>query len=256
MGRSTQRKASVGMLSDASPELLLNEIRVQLSESVDPIYRDGQRAFFQHEVDTWGVRAIVLKRIAAKAWKTVKVLPVSVRNQLCTMLWESGKLEEGMIVVYLFERLRKGYGEREFTLFEQWIDRYVNNWAYCDGVSTKLVAAAIANQPGLIAKLEGWTRSSNRWKRRAAAVSLIWEAKRGRHLREIAYIAESLLEDADDLVRKGVGWLLKEAYPAKPAELTSFWEQHAGHTPALVLRIASEKMPRSLVLQLRALRAG
>ena len=38
-------------------------------------------------------------------------------------------------------------------MFEHWVDRYVKNWAHCDGVSTWLLAACIANQPALADRL-------------------------------------------------------------------------------------------------------
>ena len=55
-------------------------------------------------------------------------------------------------------------------------------------------------------------------------------------------LAERMLPDEDDLVRKGVGWLLKEAYAAKPREVVRFLKLRSRQTPRIVLRIAAEKM--------------
>ena len=140
----------------------------------------------------------------------------------------------------------------EFRLFERWIDRFVSNWAHCDGVATWLIAASIANEPSLMDLLPPWTRSSNRWKRRAAAVSFLQEGKHGRNTERILEISESLLEDPDDMVQKGVGWLLKETYPSKPREVVSFLASRRTHPSRLLLRYAAEKMSpadRGQVLQ-------
>jgi 3-methyladenine DNA glycosylase AlkD len=51
-----------------------------------------------------------------------------------------------------------------------------------------------------------------------------------------------LLTDADDMVQKGVGWVLKETYPKKPREVVAFLKSRAAGAPRLVLRIAAEKM--------------
>jgi 3-methyladenine DNA glycosylase AlkD len=51
-----------------------------------------------------------------------------------------------------------------------------------------------------------------------------------------------MLADEDDLVRKGVGWLLKEAYAATPNEVVSFLQERSAQASRLVLRIAAEKM--------------
>ena len=47
------------------------------------------------------------------------------------------------------------------------------------------------------------------------------------------------------MVRKGVGWLLKDAYPAKPKEVLAFLLPRAARAPRLALRIACEKMTAS-----------
>ncbi len=72
------------------------------------------------------------------------------------------------------------------------------------------------------------------------------------HTALILEIAERMLPDEDDLVRKGVGWLLKEAYAAKPREVVRFLKLRSRQTPRIVLRIAAEKMPpahRAAVLE-------
>ena len=130
----------------------------------------------------------------------------------------------------------------EFHLFEKWIDRFVRNWAHCDGVASFLIAGTLENEPDLLTDLLPWTSSKNLWKRRAAAVSLIWEGRKGRHTAEILEVAEALRRDPEVMVQKGVGWLLKDAYPAKPKEVVAFLRPRAAETPRLVLRIAAEKM--------------
>ena len=238
------------------PEEIAAEAHRLLAAAVDPVFGEGQRNFFKHEVNTWGVRSEALRGIAKNLAPLVKPLPAAQRNRFCALLWKSGKLEEGILAVYVYDRFAKRCGVAEFDLFEKWIDRYVENWATCDAVCTRLVRASIENEPSLIARLPAWTASKNRWKRRAAAVSLVWEGRRGRHTAEIFGIADRLLGDEDDMVRKGVGWMLKDAFPSKPKELTSYWEKNAARVPALVLRLASEKMPGPLAERLRKLRIG
>jgi 3-methyladenine DNA glycosylase AlkD len=82
-------------------------------------------------------------------------------------------------------------------------------------------------------------------KRRAAAVALVYSAKRGEHTRAILRIAAPLIEDEDDMVQKGVGWLLKETYPKKPVEVVRFLVANRAKTTRLVLRYAAEKMTAS-----------
>lgn len=228
-----------------TPNDLAAHIHQQMLGHTDAEFGAGQRRFFRHEIDTYGVRTADLNVIIRAVARTVKPWPVAQRNTLMKLLWETGKLESGALVCHVYRRFAKSCAECEFRLFEKWLDRYVRNWAHCDGVSSWLLAACIDNQPELRHRLVAWTDSPNRWKRRAAAVSLLWEAKRGRHTGFIFDIAARLLPVRDDMVEKGVGWLLKESYPARPPETLAFLMAQRTIASRLTLRYAAEKMSSS-----------
>jgi len=213
-----------------------------LKAVADPKFAAALRWFFKEPVNPYGVRTPQVRELARLAYREVKQWPVAERDRFVTELWKSGMLEEGVLVSHLYRRFAKSCGAREFAMFEQWLNRYVGNWSHCDGVSTWLIAASIANRPELTAKLAAWTKSKIRWKRRSAAVSLIQEAKRGRNTETIFLICDLLRDDTDDMVRKGVGWLLKETYPARPRETLVFLENWRANAPRLILRLAAEKM--------------
>jgi 3-methyladenine DNA glycosylase AlkD len=223
---------------------LLEEIRGRFRELADERVRASLDRFFTEEqrVDSYGVASPDIKTIARDLYPRVKKLSIAERDRLCTALWQSGKNEEGALVCYLYRRFAKQCGGREFRVFTRWLDRYVTNWGQTDGLSLWLLGAAIGNEPELTGELDAWTRSKNRWKRRAAAVSLVPSARRGLHTREIFRIAQPLIPDEDDMVRKGVGWLLKETYPKKPVEVVKFLAPWREKAPRLVLRYAAEKM--------------
>ena len=172
----------------------------------------------------------------------VKKLPVADRDRLCEELWQIGDFGGGVLACYLYRHFSKQCGVREFKLFTRWLDRYVDHWGHTDGLSLWLLGASIANEPALIGELHAWTRAKNRWKRRAAAVAMVPSAKRGLHTPEILKIALPLVPDEDDMVRKGVGWLLKETYPKKPREVVRFLDPWRGKASRVVLRYAAEKM--------------
>ena len=222
--------------------VLLKSTRAQLKAAADPKFEAAARWFFKEPVKPYGVRTPEVRELARIAYRDVKLWPVRERDRFVTELWKSGMLEEGVLVSHLYRRFAKTCDERQFRMFEQWVDRYVRNWSHCDGVSTWLIAASIANRPGLADRLARWTKSKNRWKRRSAAVSLIQEAKRGSNTETIFHICGLLLNDTDDMVQKGVGWLLKETYPKRPREVLEFLDGWRARAPRLVLRLAAEKM--------------
>lgn len=102
----------------------------------------------------------------------------------------------------------------------------------------------IEKYPEFIGELKNWTQSDNRWMRRAAAVSLIIPAKRGRYLDDVLEIADALLTDEDDMVRKGYGWLLKEASRQHEDTIFEYVQAHKKEMPRTSLRYAIELMPK------------
>jgi 3-methyladenine DNA glycosylase AlkD len=199
-----------------------------------------------------GGRSAQVQKIAAGVYRKIKQWPAPERNRFCQELWKSGTDGEGNLAIYLYRHFRKQCAWCEFHLFERWIDRYVHHWGHCDGVSHYLISASIENDPAVAPLVLPWTGSPNRWKRRAAAVSLVHEARAGRNANLILQVAERLLHDEDDLVRKGVGWLLKEAHAEKPRQVVRFLQARKERAPRLVLRIAAEKMtPADRALLLR-----
>jgi 3-methyladenine DNA glycosylase AlkD len=225
-----------------TPAAMAAWIHRALLERADPRFAEGQRRFFRHEVKTWGVRGDRVKEIARQVASDIKPWASEQRHELMERLWKRGALESGALVCHVMRRFARSFGEREFLLFEEWLDRYVRNWAHCDGVASWLVAGCLANDESLLDRVWQWTDSPNRWKRRAAAVSLLQEAKRGRHTDFVLRVAEKLLPERDDMVEKGVGWLLKEAYPPRPAEVAAFLLREGRRASRLTLRYAAEKM--------------
>ena len=221
---------------------LAARIDEQLRAAVDPSFREGQGRFFQHEVDCYGVRTVRVKEIVREVYREVKPWPAAQRNRLMVELWKTGKMESGGVVCHVYRRFARECAGCEFKMFEKWIDRFVRNWAHTDGVASWLLAACIENEPELRFEVRKWTESANRWKRRAAAVALLQEAKKGQHTEFVLEIADRLIDDRDDMVEKGVGWLLKETYPKRRREVVEFLVPRRERASRTTLRYAAEKM--------------
>jgi 3-methyladenine DNA glycosylase AlkD len=161
-------------------------------------------------------------------------------------------MEEAFISCDWAYRLRSRYEPADFELFEEWITRYVNNWAKCDTLCNHTVAAFVEEFPDYVKRLKTWTKSPNRWLRRAAAVTLILPARNGKFLKDVFEIADSLLLDKDDLVQKSYGWLLKEAGKPYQQEVFNYVIKNKAVMPRTALRYAIEKFPVDLKKQAMA----
>jgi 3-methyladenine DNA glycosylase AlkD len=59
-------------------------------------------------------------------------------------------------------------------------------------------------------------------------------------------VADALLEDPEDLVQKGYGWMLKEASRSHPQEVFDYVVRWRGTMPRVALRAAIKKLPEHL----------
>lgn len=223
---------------------LLPLIRARLLEQVDIPYRDGCRAFFKETINPLGVRAAQVNRLAAEVARLVRDWDTPHVWKLCRALWATGVMEEGSLACKLAARPERHLGREDFPELEDWLGRHVSNWAHCDDLCTHAIGSLLLHYKEVRPRTEAWTASPNRWLRRGAAVAFIPLAKAG-ELRSILARADALLPDSDDLVRKGLGWLLKEAGRRQPGPIRDYLLSRREQMARVALRIAVEKLPET-----------
>jgi 3-methyladenine DNA glycosylase AlkD len=225
---------------------IIARIRQELTAQADPEIQKTSKRYFREEIRCYGMKTATVITIAKKYWNEVKGRSKPDIFALCEELFQSGYMEESFIVSEWAHALSGRYEKGDFEVFHNWIDTYITNWASCDGFCNHTMGDFIEQFPEYIGELKRWTRSKNRWMRRAAAVSLIVPAKHGKFLNESMEIAGLLLTDTDDLVQKGYGWLLKEASRKHTDEVFSFVMKNRKAMPRTALRYAIELMPKDL----------
>jgi 3-methyladenine DNA glycosylase AlkD len=142
--------------------------------------RLSSQRFFKEAIQCHGVKSAVTERIAKDYFRQVRDRPKSVIFDLCEQLWQTGYLEECGVACFWSQSLHKQYKPHDLPVFERWVDRYVTNWATCDTLCNHSVGTFVEMYPEYIRELKRWARSENRWMKRAAAVSLIIPARRGK----------------------------------------------------------------------------
>lgn len=225
---------------------VLKAVREELIQNTDEKTMDGAHRFFKEDVKFYGVKTAIVRNIAKKYFRDIKGKEKQEIFSLCQSLLESDFSEEAFIAFEWSYALRKDYEPADFQVFEDWVWKYVNNWAKCDTLCNHTIGSFIERYPEYIKNLKGWARSENRWLRRASAVTLILPARKGKFLEDIFEISDILLKDKDDLVQKGYGWMLKEASKSHQEEVYDYIMKRKGNMPRTALRYAIEKMPENL----------
>jgi 3-methyladenine DNA glycosylase AlkD len=225
---------------------IIKEIRKVLEKKSNPETKQCQGRFFKENVKIYGVKSAVVAKIGRDYFKKIKNKNKKEIFSLCEELWQSGFMEESFIACNWSYFIHKDYSTDDFEIFEKWVNKYVSNWASCDSFCNHTIGAFLEIYPQYIVRLKAWTKSKNRWLKRASAVSLIIPARNGKYLKDIFQIADSLLTDKDDMVQKGYGWLLKEASKKHQKEVFNYVIKNKKIMPRTALRYAIEKMPANL----------
>ncbi|HVP95710.1 DNA alkylation repair protein [Methanoregula sp.] len=224
-------------------------IRQELDSLADEKTRITSQRFFKEEISCYGIKTPVVTALAKKYWKEIKHWEKREIFALCEELYRSGKIEESFVVSTWAYALADRFDKKDLAIFQRWIDTYITNWASCDGFCNHAMGEFFERYPECMEELHTWARSENRWMRRAAAVCLIVPAKHGKFLPEAIGIAKLLLNDSDDMVQKGYGWLLKEASRKHTREVFDFVVQNRKVMPRTALRYAIELMPKDLKVE-------
>ena len=227
-------------------EDLAQRIRDELQQNASAEKKESGERFFKEPVKLYGVTVPTVTRLARAYIGEIKQMSKHDVFSLCEELWRSGYMEEAFVACTWSHTIHRSYQPEDMEVFRRWVSEYVTNWATCDTLCNHSVGDLVDAYPGLVDELKRWATSENRWMRRAAAVSLIVPARRGRFLEDVFAIADILLLDRDDLVQKGYGWMLKAASEAHPEEVFNYVLNHKAVMPRTALRYAIEKMPQEL----------
>lgn len=225
---------------------IIKSLREELIQNADEKTKLSGERFFKENVKLYGIKSAAVIRIGKEFFDKLPDKEKSHIFIFCEELWRSGYMEESFIACNWSYYVRRQFIPSDFEIFEQWINRYVTNWASCDTFCNHTVGWAVDMYPGNINYLKRWAKSENRWMRRASAVSLIIPAREGKFLNDIFEIAGILLVDKDDMVQKGYGWMLKAASKPFQKEVFDYVINNKAVMPRTSLRYAIEKMPREL----------
>jgi 3-methyladenine DNA glycosylase AlkD len=218
-------------------------IRRVLQDGASAPHTEEVQRFFKHEIKSRGWYTAELRKVAVRFRRTILAehdLPYLL--QVADQLFRDRVLEEKVFAVLMLQGVVGQFGKSEFKVFESWLDR-VSTWADHDGLAHYLLGPMIARDESLLTRPPRWAKSKKRWHRRAAAVSLIHTTRQHKNFAHVQLISEMLLADEDDMVQKGLGWLLREAAKFNPEQTVRYLMTIRERAPRLALRTACETLP-------------
>jgi 3-methyladenine DNA glycosylase AlkD len=222
------------------------EIRSALKSGGSAEHAAGVQWFFKDEIKSHGWYTADLRRAIRRCRRDIlRTRDFDFLVEVADQLFSGRVLEEKIAGVFLLEGLHGQCGDREFRLFETWLDR-ICSWADHDGLVHDLIAPMIAAEPKRVKAVFRWARSKDRWHRRAACVALIRGTRAKMFFPEIVKLSNFLLVDDDDMVQKGLGWLLRETAKFDAKRTVPYLMKIRTRAPRLVLRTACETLPANV----------
>jgi 3-methyladenine DNA glycosylase AlkD len=229
-------------LPKTEPAAVAAQIRCALKDGGSAEHAAGVQWFFKDAIKSRGWYTADLRRAAVRSRQEIrKEHGLDFLVQVADRLFSGLVLEEKIAAVFLLEKLDGEFGDTEFKLFETWLDR-ISSWADHDALVHDLIAPMIASKPARARIVLRWAKSANRWHRRAACVALIRGSRAKMFFPEITKLSDFLLPDEDDMVQKGLGWLLRETAKFDAKRTVPYLMKIRRRAPRLVLRTACETL--------------
>jgi 3-methyladenine DNA glycosylase AlkD len=226
-----------------TPAQVAAQIRRVLRNGGSSAHAAGVQWFFKEELKSYGWYTADLRRAAKNLQREIrKEFGLEFLVKAADDLFSGAVREEKVTAVFLLEKLDGEFGDAEFKRLESWLDR-ISSWSDHDSLVHYLMAPMVAAKPARAKAVFRWARSADRWHRRAACVALIRGARTKRLFPEIKKLSNLLLADEDDMVQKGLGWLLRETAKYDAKRTVPYLMKICRRAPRLVVRTACEILP-------------
>jgi len=192
---------------------LYSEIVEKLRKEANPKTANDDKFF--HKVTgfkSYGIRATQFSALFKPYKNALKQLNFGKKLELAKMFLKSGFVEEETFGIAILAYATTETRPSDFEFFDE-IAVYLNSWGATDYFSLRVLQPLLRAYPSETMRfLRKWNKSENLWKRRASVVVFTRKiGSSGRFTDEALELCDNLIWDNEDLVRKGVGWALKDS---------------------------------------------
>ncbi len=218
------------------------EAQARLRSLADPEVAAGSVRFFKTgpgeygEGDRFlGIKSSTLKKVAQE----FKELPLA---EVECLLHSEIHEDRTLGLVILVAQFGKSDDATRKRIYDLYLanTRHINNWDLVDLSAPQIVGGYLEKRSRR--PLYRLAKSASLWERRISIVATHWFIRRG-EFADTLRIAKVLLGDKEDLIRKAVGWMLREVGKRDVAALEGFLGEHCRVMPRTMLRYAIERFP-------------
>lgn len=182
-----------------------------------------ERRFHKHrEYITYGLSTPVFRKLLKAFEPRLRHLTLAQRLEAAGRLLAENVGELGHAGIHVLSLSAGELRPEHFPRLDRMMDDF-HSWSQVDGFCAGVLQPLLGRCPEeTLAWLDRLCKSPNRFKRRSAVVPFTRKlAESGRFTSEALRLCEELAFDREDIVRKGVGWALKDCMRAGPDAVKS-----------------------------------
>lgn len=220
-----------------------NDIIGQLKGVASEEKRKVQLRFFKTGVGEYGygdeflgVMVPQVRAIVKEAWKDITLEEI---ETLLHSPYHETRLTALLLLVKIYEakEASNDIKEKVFEIYTSNAD-YINNWDLVDLSAPNIVGQHLFNKDCSL--LYEFTQSNHLWKQRIAVVATLTFIRKGEFTHTYS-LAKLFMDTKHDLMKKAVGWMLREAGKRDVTQLRNFLNEYKNVMPRTMLRYAIEK---------------
>ena len=166
-------------------------------------------------------------------------------------------VEEQKFAGFLFlNRFKKNFKIEIVDIIREEYSEYCHTWSHIDSTCVRLLGPFLGkkgNESLAIKTINEWADSSNLWIKRGSMVIMlkITMIKKDFDENYVFELVNKMVTYSDaNYIEKGIGWLLKTCSKYKPDVIIDYLVENKDILSRLVLRYASEKLPKETRLQI------
>ncbi len=188
----------------------LGNLREDLCQGANPqkakilqrFFKTGKGEYAEGDIFL-GVAVPQTRAIIKKYWREISIKEAEI------ILHDKIHEERLAALLILVEKFEKGDDIQKKEIFDLYLanTKHINNWDLVDLSAPKIIGAYLEDKDKNI--LLNLAESKNLWERRIAMLAVFLFIKNGDAAMALK-IAEILISDKEDLIRKSVGWMLRE----------------------------------------------
>ncbi len=188
-------------------------------KSMKNFLRFNQQLYKEQGFKSYGLNVPEIDKIVKKYTNQFKALSQEDRFQLAKKFYKSDYIAQTNFGLKLLELNIPYLKPQNFELIDE-ILSYISHWGPTDSFSLRIMQPILRKYPNETKQLlKKWNCTPHLWKKRTSVVTFSRKiGVEGKFVDFLLKLCDNLIWDKEDLVRKAVGWALKDNMIGKNKE--------------------------------------